>query len=39
MAGAPRLTSARSVGDSSRRESALTGTYSIPSGKSMGGST
>ena len=39
MAGAPRFTSARSLGDSSRRDSAMTGTSSVPSGKSMGGST
>ena len=39
MADAPRITSARSLGDSCRRDSAMTGTYSVPSGKGMGGTT
>ena len=38
MAGGPRDSGARSLGDSSRCDSAMTGTYSTPSGRSMGGS-
>ena len=38
MAGGPRDTSARTLGYSSCCDGAMTGTYSIPSGKSLSGS-